>query len=69
MQKMSKTAMLERVVGAKPHVFGEIELDAGAFDAEREALLRLPLRMRKDQRVDDGSGDCPALPLGSRLNA
>jgi len=59
----------QRVIGAKPYVFGEIELDAGAFDAEREALLRLPLRMRQDQRVDDGSGDCPTLPLGSRLNA
>jgi len=59
----------QRVIGAKPHVFGEIELDAGPFHAEREALLRLPLRMREDQRVDDGSGGCPTLPLGSRLNA
>ena len=59
----------QRVIGAKPHVFGEIELDAGSIDAEREALLRLPLRMREDQRVDDGSGGCPTLPLGSRLNA
>ena len=59
----------QRVIGAKPHVFGEIELHAGPFHSEREALLRLPLRMREDQRVDDGSGDCPTLPLGSRLNA
>jgi hypothetical protein len=55
----------QRVVGAKPHMFREIQLDAGAFDAEQEALLRLPLRVRKDQRVDDVS----ALPLGSGLNA
>ena len=35
----------QRVVGAKPHRLGEIELDAGAFDAEQEALLRLALRV------------------------
>ena len=45
----------QRVVGAQPHRLGEIELDAGAFDAEQEALLRLALRMRKDQRVGDGT--------------
>ena len=35
----------QRVVGAKPHRLGEIELDAGAFDPEQEALLRLALRI------------------------
>ncbi len=49
----------QRVVGAQPHRFGEIELDAGAFDAEQEALLRLALGIGQDQRVDDGA--CPAV--------
>ena len=50
----------QRVVGAKPHRLGEIELDAGALDAEQEALLRLALRVRQDQRV----GDRRVLALG-----
>ena len=55
----------QRIVGAQPHRFGEIELDAGAFDAEHEALLRLALRIGQDQRVDDGA----ALAFGGRLDA
>ena len=55
----------QRVIGAKPHRFGEVELDAGAFDAEHEALARLALRVGQDQRVEDGG----ALPLGGWYNA
>jgi hypothetical protein len=55
----------QRVVGAEPHLVRKIEFDASALDAEHEALLRLPLCMRKDQRIDNVS----VLPLGSRLNA
>jgi hypothetical protein len=42
----------ERIVGAQPQRFGEVKLDAGAFDAEQKALLDLPLRERQDQRID-----------------
>lgn len=55
----------QRVIGAKTHLLREIEFDAGALDAEYEALLRLPLCVGEDQRVDD----ITALPFGSRLNA
>lgn len=55
----------QRVVSAQPHRFGEIELHAGAFDPEQKALLRLPLRMRQDQRIDGGN----ALPFGGVKNA
>ena len=55
----------QRIVGAQPHRLGEIELDAGAFDAEQEALLRLALRVGQDQRVDDGR----VRPFGSMKNA
>ena len=55
----------QRVVGAQPHRLGEIELDAGALDAEQEALLRLALRMGQDERVDDGR----VPPFGSTKNA
>ena len=44
----------QRVVGAQPHRLGKIKLDAGALDAEQEALLRLALRVGKDERVDGG---------------
>ena len=44
----------QRIVGAQPHRLGEIELDAGALDAEQKALLRLALGVGQDQRVDDG---------------
>jgi hypothetical protein len=53
---------LQRIVGAKPHGLGEIELDAGPLDAEQEALVRLPLGERQDQSVNDGG----VPPLGSR---
>ena len=46
-------------------VSGKIELDAGALDAEQKALLRLALRMRQDERVDDGR----SAPFGSMKNA
>ena len=55
----------QRIVGAQPRRLGEIDLDAGAFDAEHEALFHLPLRVRQDQSVDDSA----ALALGSRLDA
>ena len=55
----------QRVVGAQPHRLGEIELDAGAFDAEQKALLRLALRVGQDQRIDDGVGP----PFGGVENA
>jgi hypothetical protein len=44
------------VVGTKTHRFGKIQFDAGPFDAEQKPALRLTLRVRKDQRVDDGAG-------------
>ncbi len=44
----------KRVIGAKAYRLGEIELDAGALDAEQKALLRRTLRVGQDQRVDDG---------------
>ena len=53
------------VVGAQPRSLRKIDLDAGAFDPEHEALFHLPLRVRQDQSVDDS----PALALGSRLDA
>jgi len=43
----------QRVVGAKPHRLGEIEFDAGALDAEQEALVRLTLRVRQAGAVRD----------------
>jgi len=53
---LNESAVVEhqRVVGAQPHSFGKIELDAGAFNAEHETLLRQPLRIRQDQRIDGG---------------
>ena len=53
---LNESAVVEhqRVVGAQPHSFDKIELDAGAFNAEHETLLRQPLRIRKDQRIDGG---------------
>ena len=55
----------QRIVGAQPHRLREIKLDAGAFDAEHEALLRLTLRMRQNERID--GGHIP--PLGGMKNA
>jgi len=55
----------QRIVGAKPHRFRQIELDAGALGAEQEALLRLALGERQDQRIDDRL----VLAVGGRKNA
>jgi hypothetical protein len=52
----------QRVVGAQTRGLGKIEFDAGAFDAEHKALLRLALRERQDQCIDDWG----IAPLGSR---
>ena len=46
----------QNVVVAQPHRLGEVELDAGAFYAEEETALRLALRERKNERVDDAAG-------------
>jgi len=64
---LDEAAIIEhqRVVGAKPDRLGQIELHAGAFDAEQKPLLRLPLCVRQDQRIDDGS----IAPVGGRNNA
>lgn len=42
------------VVGPQPHRFGEIKFDASALDAEQEALLRIPLGVRKNERIGGG---------------
>ena len=55
----------QRVIGAKPDQFREIELDAGALRPEQKSLLRLALRVRQDERV----GDRRLFPLGSMKNA
>jgi hypothetical protein len=55
----------QRIIGAKPHRFWEVEFDAGAFDAEQETFLGLPLGMRQDQRIQD----CGIAPFGSRQDA
>ena len=44
----------QRVVGAQPHRLGEVDLNADAFGAEQESLLRLTLGMRQNKRVDGG---------------
>ena len=64
---LDQRAVIEhhRVVRAQPHGLRKVEFHTGAFDAEQEALLRPPLRMAQDQRVDDVS----ALPSGSGLDA
>jgi hypothetical protein len=49
----------QRIISAQPDRLGEVKLDAGAFDAEHKPLVRLTLRVRQDQRVDDGG----ALPF------
>ena len=55
----------QRIVGAKPHRLRKVKLDAGALGAEQKALLRLALRKRQDQRIDD----CAAFAIGRRENA
>jgi hypothetical protein len=54
----------ERIVGAQPGRFGQIDFHAGAFDAEHKALFHLALRVRQDQRIDDVA----IRALGGRLN-
>jgi hypothetical protein len=49
----------QRIISAQPDRLGEVKLDAGAFDAEHKPLVRLALRVRQDQRVEDGG----ALPF------
>jgi hypothetical protein len=46
----------QRVVGAKSHGLAKIKFDAGAFHAEQKSALRLALRERKYERVDDTAG-------------
>jgi hypothetical protein len=46
----------QRVVGAKSHGLEKIKFDAGAFHAEQKSALRLALRERKYERVDDTAG-------------
>ena len=55
----------QRIVGSQPHHFRKVELDAGALNAEQKPLQRLPLRMRKDERVDHGA----IAPFGNTKNA
>ena len=55
----------QRVVCAQPHRLGEVDFDAGAFDAEQESLLRLTLGMRQNKRVDGGR----IPPLGGTKDA
>jgi hypothetical protein len=64
---LDRTAAIQqqRIIGAQSHRFREIQLDARAFDAEQEALLRPALGMRKNERVDDGD----ILPFGNTKNA
>ena len=53
---LNQVAVVEEqcIVGAKAYRVGELEFDAGAFDAEQEALLRRALGIGQDQGVDDG---------------
>lgn len=52
----------QRVVSAKAHGFRKIKFDASAFHTEEKSALRLALRERKNERVDDAAG----LAIGGR---
>ncbi len=54
----------QRVIGPQPHHFRQVKFDAGAFDAEKETLLRLPLCVGQDHRVHHGR----IAPFGGRQN-
>jgi hypothetical protein len=54
----------ERIIGAQPSRFGQIDFNAGAFDAEHKSLFHLTLRVRQDQGVDNVA----TRALGGRLN-
>jgi hypothetical protein len=46
----------QHIVRSKPHRFGEIEFNAGPLGPEQEPFVCLPLRIRQDQSIDNGSG-------------